>query len=356
MGHTLQIRRGWQLAYLFGLAFGLFGPSEGSALAQNRELGVIELEVNLVLGGEDEADEYILGRVSSVVEDSEGNIYVSDVEQLAILKFASSGRFLASMTSVGDGPGDLMRYASLAIDSRDRLYFSGQGGRVEIVDSNFDPIESFQRANPAEMVRAISVLGNGSVVVSVKNMGKETTIDLYSPSHVYVGSFSDSFGKGKDLSWHVTNPYTGGDIALLSPTTLVYAQMAPYSIRAFDSAGRLIVETSDGGADYVPEPPMPKIEGDRVTYRTPPLTTGAAAVFSGNVLVSSHRLDEDDQGHTLLCLYDQNLVLLGLRESNGSEFVVGSAPSGEVFVVQRSDEAYLLVKATVRLVNGRTDR
>lgn len=350
MGHTLQIRRGWQLAYLFGTALALFGSSEGSALAQNHELGAIELEVILVLGGEDESEEYILGRVSSVVEDSEGHIYVSDVEQQAILKFAPDGRFLASMTSVGGGPGDLMGYASLAIDSKDRLYFSGQGGRVEIVDSSFEPIESFQRVNPAEIARAISVLSDGSVAVSVKNMGKETTIDLYGPDHVYVSSFSDSFGKGRNLSWHVTNTYTGGDLALLSPTSFVYAQMAPYSIRTFDSVGQLIVETSEGGSEYVPDPPMPIIEGDRVSYRMPPITTGVAAVFSGNVIVSSHRLDDDDQGHTLLCIYDPNLVLLGVRESNGSEIVVGSAPSGEVFVVQMSDEAYLLVKATVRLV------
>ena len=350
MVHTSQIRRGWQLAHLFGIVFTLLGVSVGPTLAQDRELGTIELEVNLELGGADEADEYILGNLSAVVEDSEGNIYASDVKQQAVHKFASNGRFLTSMTLVGGGPGDLMPHASLAIDSKDRLYFAGQGGRVEIVDTSFEPIESFQRENPAEIPRGISVLGDGSVAISVKNLGKETTIDLYGPDHIYVSSFSDSFGKGRDLSWHVTNPYTGGDIALLGPATLVYAQIAPYSIRAFDSAGRLIVETSDGGFDFVPDPPMPKIESGRVSYRMPPSTTGVATVIDDNVLVSSHRLDENNQGHTLLCLYDQNLVLLGLRESSGSEFVVGSTRGGEVFVFQRSDEAFLLVKATVRLV------
>jgi DNA-binding beta-propeller fold protein YncE len=63
------------------------------------------------------------GLVTDVVQDSQGNYYVSEHGLLdRIQKFSSNGQFLAQWGGRGDQPGQFRRPQSLAIDPQDRIW------------------------------------------------------------------------------------------------------------------------------------------------------------------------------------------------------------------------------------------
>jgi hypothetical protein len=349
MGNLLQTWRTGTLGAItaIGLACAL-SPQAAHAGEPN-----LVLDADLTLGGAEVSDEYFFGSVSSVVEDSKGNIYVLDRNLPALMKFSREGALQQVLDNAGDGPGDLMSHPSAAIDSHDRIYIVGQGSRVEILDAKLTHVGSFERRNAVDLPRAIAVFADGSVVICVRGRQDETIIDLYGPDHMYRKSFSDNFVTGKNMPWYVGTTYIGGDLAIMAPDALVYAQMAPYAIRKFDKAGTLLVETRAGGADYVPEPPMPEVDGDRITYHMFPATSGIVALSNGHVLVTSFSRGENDAGRSLLCLYDSNVALVAVGSSAGFESVVGSGRDGAVYLYRKGEEHNVVVRARVGQVKGR---
>jgi hypothetical protein len=315
--HVIFCQRSWTLAAGVMAACAMtwavtMWPVE--TIAAGRQVDTIEFEVDLELGSPDTSDEYIFGDITSVVEDSQGRVYVADMGQQSILKFSKEGAFVGSLGAVGDGPGDLMPFPTLGIDREDRIFIAGKGGRVEIVDTRFRHLASFTRANPTGIARSIGVFGSGQVAICATNMATHTTIDLYDADYAYLRSFSDTFAKGKSIPWQVESTYAGGELAMMAPDVLVYAQIAPYNLRKFDVTGVRVGETNEGGDGFVPEPPRPARDGDRVTLDVPAVTTGVATISGGEVMVSAHSRSDERGPHTLLCVYDRDLKLVAQRE------------------------------------------
>ncbi|MEN8005737.1 MAG: hypothetical protein ABFS42_01930 [Candidatus Krumholzibacteriota bacterium] len=306
-----------------------------------------ELEIDLVLGSEADQNEYFFGNVTPVVEDSQGNIYIGDIKQECIFKFKPNGEFVGQWGRPGEGPGDLMPYFVIAMDSQDRIYATGQGGRVQILDTEGKHVGSFDRANPASSARSIAVLPDGGIAITANNLTNHTTVDLYDPSRRHIKSFSDTYAVGLDIPSRVESVYAGGHLAVTSNGALLYLQMAPLLVRKYDQAGDLLLTTTEGGEGFVEVPPMPEVDGDRTTFRFLSGTTGIVPLPNGGAVATSFRRDDDMDTHTLMCIYDENLELVGRKEMVGGYFVVGSSGDGGVYLFRRLDEGNTVERGKV---------
>ena len=66
--------------------------------------------------------------------DSEGNIYVSDINNHRVQKFTGDGKFITKWGSEGSGDGQFLLPLGIGIDSSDNLY---------IVDQKRSSVEKF---------------------------------------------------------------------------------------------------------------------------------------------------------------------------------------------------------------------
>ena len=308
--------------------------------------GNLVITPDIELGTDDEG-EYFFGRVSSVIEDSQGHIYVADTTQMCVFKFRADGEFVERLGSAGGGPGDLMPYFTLGIDSQDCIYFAGVGGRVEIVDTEWNPIGTFTRVSPGEMASSVVVLADGSIVVSCANTTNHTTLDLYNASHEYVKSFSDTYAADREVDFRIEGTYAGGSITAIGADRLVFLQNAPFLIRLFDFAGTLMASTTAGGEDFVTEPPAPEISGDRITFKLVSNTTGVAPLHRGKFLVSAFRRDPEGEVEILLCAFDLSLQLLGRKIQKEKYFIAGSARNGMVYFTHNGEHGKTVIRAAV---------
>jgi hypothetical protein len=68
---------------------------------------VVTASVDLEIGAEDRGDAYIFGDIRDIDPASDGTIYVFDYQASEIRAFDSSGRYLRTVASSGEGPGEI---------------------------------------------------------------------------------------------------------------------------------------------------------------------------------------------------------------------------------------------------------
>lgn len=302
---------------------------------------------DLVLGGPGTEDEYILDGISSVVEDSRGNIYVMDSKAPALHKFGPDGALMTTLTAAGEGPGDLMVMPTIAIDPLDRVHVAGMGGRVQVLTPELRHAATHQRAHPVRIARSLAIVQGGGLAVAAIDPGRHLTIHLHDAGGSHLRSFCDSYGAARDLPAHIENVYGGGYVAAAPGGRLCYTQMAPYTVRLLDLDGKVLRQTEAGGMGFVTEPEMPEVKGDRTTYRITSMTTGIAVLSGGQVLVSAMRWDDTEHRRSLLCLYDAELKLLARHERDGLLVVVGSGAGGRVYLRELGEEGTTVLRARV---------
>jgi len=311
----------------------------------------LEVEVDLVLGSDDDQEAYIIGSPSSVVESFAGDIFVGDSRQMKVLRFTESGEFLGYLGKTGDGPTDLMRRFCLAIDSEDKIYIVGQGRRVEVVDLEWNYLESFERENAGSVAWGLSVQKEGGVIISSPNTSDQTVLAQYDPSWTYIRSFSNTFAVETDFPSQYERNFAGGHVTIGPSDEVFYSQRAPYEIRLFTKSGELIKATSQGGEGFVDPPQKPKVEGDRVGFFSNSSTTGIATLGSGGVLVTATPLSEGGERSSLLCLYDYELNLVGSRVVEGLMSLIGKSTGGRAYFLRESETGKEVVRAKVGIAN-----
>jgi len=311
----------------------------------------LELEVELVLGSEEDNEEYFIGAATSVVESSTGHIFISDYKQMKVLRFTGAGDFLGYFGKTGDGPADLMPRFNLAIDQEDRLYLVGQGRRVEVVDLDWNHIESFDRENPVYFASGLSVLPSGNVVISSPNTSNQTVLTLYDQSRSCIRSFSNTFAVETDFPRQHERSFAGGMAAVGSSGAIFYVQRAPYEVRKFSSSGELVQSTSVGGEAFVDPPRKPEVVGDRVTYYSNSSANGIISLAGGGLLVTAIRSTEEGSRTSLVCLYQEDLTLVGSVVVEGIMAVIGRSAGGGAYFLRQSETGYEVVRTNVRIAN-----
>ena len=300
----------------------------------------LHLDWDLSIGGSEDEFAALIGHATDVVVDSSGRIYVADMAMghQCIHKLDADGSYIKRLGQPGDGPGDIMFGVVMAIDDSDRLYITGFGNRVDILDTDGNFLDSFPRENSGGVPRSISVGPDGEVVIAAMDVINQTTIDRYDSRHRHVRSFSDSFGVGKNLDWRLEDSYGGGFAEIDLKGNVLFTQLAPFEIRAFSPADELLFKTTSGGEAFVPPPPRPETNESGFTVRHPWASTGIVVLPEIGILNSAYRKDGDDVT-TLLTLHDHDGALKATKELAGLRTIVGSDREGRVFFYTRDEEA-----------------
>ncbi|MFN2373369.1 MAG: 6-bladed beta-propeller [Cyclonatronaceae bacterium] len=81
----------------------------------------IDIEETLRISDE-HADEFLFGRLSGIVVDSEGHILAGDQSMKTIYHFSPEGLYIGNFGQEGAGPGEFGQYFNLGISDDDSLY------------------------------------------------------------------------------------------------------------------------------------------------------------------------------------------------------------------------------------------
>lgn len=324
------------------LVFVLILLPANSLLGAPRQVDLL-LGLQVGLGSE----KFILGSVSSVVEDSRGNIYVADAEQEIVLKFSPAGEFLGELGRAGSGPGTIMPRICIAMSSADEIYLAGMGGRVEVVDSNWGYRRSHDRVNPGSPARSIAVFPDGRFAIAAAGLSTNTTVDVYSADGEHLQSISASFTFNKGFSRRIERSFVGGYVAVDSTGSMYVAQMCPYLVRKFSPAAALVDSTVEGGEQFVGMPQEPEVRGDSVSYRNSTWTTGIAILEGGLVVVSSVQVKAADEGESLICVYSTDLKFLGSVSVPEIYRIVGAGAGRNAYIVTTGETGQILTRVSL---------
>lgn len=318
-----------------------------AAGAVRQEPREIVLEPDLVIGNDE--DGVLIGRVSSVVVDSHGTIYLGDSQMVSVLKFSDSGEFLGKFGSEGPGPGEIMKHFTMGIDGKDRLVFAADGGRVTLLDTEGNFLDEFVRDQPGWFTYSLQFDSKGKLFTVDPNMLTHQMIREYSPKWEELKSFGDSYAVGTDEDPRSEQTYASGRLAIGPADTLFYVQSTPYELRKYTEEGVLVAKTPEGAGEFVP--PHPKVDWTR-TPITVGYSGGAYGIVvrpDGLVLTSSSRRLEDNSQESLLCCYDSQLHLLATKRLDEGFFLKSSDSKGRIFVVSATDSGPRVTRYRMRL-------
>lgn len=133
--------------------------------------------LEVTVGGEDGASEYLFGRIVGVATSDAGVIYVADELGSSVRAYDRTGAFLGRVASEGDGPGELRYLLGLDIDPAGRLHVRG-AFRVSVF------ARSAEGAFADSLARTVPVQGGTSDRLV---RGRAGELHFYVPSYVWEG-------------------------------------------------------------------------------------------------------------------------------------------------------------------------
>jgi len=326
----------------------LAGSSTAAPVNSDREsidCDAIVLSKDLSIG--DAPSDVVLGFITAACVDSAANIYVTDLRMQCIYKFDDDGRHIETYGTRGDGPGDLMFGAVMAMDKQSRMYMTGMGGRVQLMGTNWDYLLEFDREHPDNIARSIAVSPRGRIYIAAADILEQTAFDAYDSNFSYTGSFSETFGAGSELDWRMESLFAGGYLAVAPSEEVYYVQMTPFELRKFNERCELETTTSLGGGSFVPPPPNIEFSGNTVKPHLDGAASGIAVLDSGDVVVSAYKKDGDEETTSLILIYDKNLNLLAKTEMDGVFAIAGRDRSNRVFLSVTDSNGSRLVRASM---------
>jgi hypothetical protein len=125
----------------------------------------VQLEPLWERGGEDD-DDVLFGRLSQIVQDAEGNIYVLDSQLTEIQVFSPSGEFLRTVGRQGEGPGEFMNVSDMYVGPNGLLgVVSIFPGRIYQIGMDGSPADNFPLPNQDGFQLVHRARAGGDVVV-----------------------------------------------------------------------------------------------------------------------------------------------------------------------------------------------
>ena len=162
--------------------------------------GVVDLRLEPVweVGGEDD-EETILGLITQIIEDADGNLYLLDRQLSQVSVFSPDGEFLRALSREGDGPGE--------VRGPNDMFFTPEGdlalmqifpGRVVLIDTMGEPRGTFPYATDgssfAVLVRGVSSGGTLALAGINQNFaGGQLTQAYFLSSFAADGSVATTF-------------------------------------------------------------------------------------------------------------------------------------------------------------------
>ncbi len=205
----------------------------------------LELEEDLVIGGEEFDENYNFRRISDIEVDNEGNILVLDYMDCRIQKYDKEGKYLRTIGRKGEGPGEFQQPVRMYLTPGGKLYVS-EPRKIHVFDKNQEYKRSIIPDSPSYN---FGVTKEGNLFGQSSTFGEENrTVDI-------VMMDSD----GKKITTVVNFPHPGvmirqGGIAIgttppyspnlyfcpLDDESGMYAYSAEYTLFVANSSGEVM--------------------------------------------------------------------------------------------------------------------
>ena len=131
-------------AALLGLT--LLCVNAGPVAAGQAQESSFTLREQLVIGNDEDAPaEYLFYFPEFVRTDSQGNIYVKDARRADVRVFDANGKFVTTIGSRGEGPGEMQEIVGMHVDIDDRLIVVDRNSRRLTIFTNMG--EDFSTEN-----------------------------------------------------------------------------------------------------------------------------------------------------------------------------------------------------------------
>lgn len=137
-----------------------------------------ELLEDRTIGGVNGRGPGEFGFLTDAVQDSKGNIYVSEYGDYdRIQKFTPEGQYLCEWGEHGEGPGQFQRPQGMAIDAQDRLWVAdASNGRIQVFDVSVEPPKFLKTwgkpgSNPGELSYPYELILDGEGHIFVCEFG-----------------------------------------------------------------------------------------------------------------------------------------------------------------------------------------
>ncbi|MEJ2722601.1 MAG: 6-bladed beta-propeller [bacterium] len=298
----------------------------------------MRLEEDLEIGEEEDENLPILGRISDIVVDSRGLVYVADQAQSMVLVYDDNGSFVRQIGREGEGPGEFNRPDALALDARDEL-FVADARNVSIFDSTRTFVTRFNQNLGGGLARGMVLCGTEYVFLSCFEVWDQKIIHKFSRDGTKLLSFCESYAAGSGEDFRVEQVYAGGPIDMDPQGRICYSQLTPYQIRKFSDLGSLVM-IIDRENEFMVQPEVIR-DGDMMRFSMPTASYGFR-VLSDGTMINSILVARDDQEirtmpGSFIDVFRADGQLLGSIAIKPTSWLLGKDAADRLYFVQYSE-------------------
>ena len=136
--------------------------------------GYSQLEIDMIIGGETEDENYIFSQPVKVCVDSKGNIFVLDFQENCIKKYDTLGKYIKTISRSGKGPGEIINPFQMAVDPNGNIvtwdfgnmrfsFFSNDGEFLKSINTT-------ELIRMPEMIRDFKIGPNGNIYIETRTL------------------------------------------------------------------------------------------------------------------------------------------------------------------------------------------
>ena len=195
-------------------------------------------------GSLDGAPETVFGRPSDLAVTSKGDLFILDAATSEVRAFTSTGRFVASLVTQGQGPSEMLNPLSIDIvldrpdnrSSREQLVL-GTRTHVKIFGVDGDTVNLAETIGPPTIPLPADVCATGKrIFVRASNANGTNIVTSYDRSTDRSFGFGDGYQHGSSLP---RSELSRGPIACLPNGDVVVGHTYLPRLTAYDSVGTI---------------------------------------------------------------------------------------------------------------------
>ncbi len=287
-----------------------------------------DLLEEMFLGGDDEENDVIFGRIADITVDSRGRILVLDAGFHRVAVYDPDSMTVRFFGQKGEGPGEFNQPTAIGVDAADRIYVASMGGRIAVLNRDSTVAVEFRHLFADGFVTGLHPTTKGLYVVCFDAV-EDNVVHRYDTGLGYVSSFSDSWSSSKAMPVDEERWCNGGAVDVGADGCVYYTQFTPYEIRKFSPDGKLLL-TIHRDNDF--KPPTIERVGDSVTLYAYTGSFGIVALPDGKILNVTARTGDDHKFvGTIFDLFDAEGRLLKTIEGRPGIWIKCRDAQGKLY-------------------------